>query len=631
MGLARSVSRYLGIQGFHQKQGMLALIFVLAFMADHPWAKQHDGTTMCSLQTAEMDEPTVEYCAARKDDSNQAVDVQGNYMTCFVSWINSTEGVHISTMGCWLNDDTCKGKKECVATTRADNLYFCCCDGDNCNENFRAELGTENKYTSGRVISPNQRLDDQDTIVRRRENESLHEIILYTLGPTSAVVFMAIMGYLLYRHLKPRQGPRHTQLPTADPSLTIMSNGYSGMIIPPRPALNLQLLELKAHGRYGSVWKGQLPDRFVAVKIFPIQDRQSWLAELEVYALPQMKHDNILKFIASEERDDGDSSKLWLVTEYHDRGSLCDFLKGNVISWAELCKIGETMACGLAYLHDEIPSTPSVKGKPAVAHRDLKSKNVLLKQDLTACIADFGLALKFEPGKGLNETHPQVGTRRYMAPEVLEGAICFNRDSFLRIDMYACGLILWELMTRCTAVDGPVCDYRLPFEAEVGQQPSLEDMQTRVVTRKMRPALNPLWNKHPGLYGLIPTVEECWDQDAEARLSAGCVQERIRQLARTVNSQQQTQLISDEAPPSQFVQQQQQHYINNTNNNLNSSPAPVMISSSPVPSQPPSSLYVVPPSHSPAYAPAVIDVSSDARMDGCLVNSHPEYHSGTSC
>ena len=32
-----------------------------------------------------------------------------------------------------------------------------------------------------------------------------------------------------------------------------------------------------------------------------------------------------------------------------------------------------------------------------------------------------------------------------MAPEVLEGAITFNRDSFLRIDMYACGLVLWEL------------------------------------------------------------------------------------------------------------------------------------------------------------------------------------------
>lgn len=41
-----------------------------------------------------------------------------------------------------------------------------------------------------------------------------------------------------------------------------------------------------------------------------------------------------------------------------------------------------------------------------------------------------------------------------MAPEVLEGAINFQRDAFLRIDMYAVGLVLWELVSRCAAADG---------------------------------------------------------------------------------------------------------------------------------------------------------------------------------
>lgn len=41
-----------------------------------------------------------------------------------------------------------------------------------------------------------------------------------------------------------------------------------------------------------------------------------------------------------------------------------------------------------------------------------------------------------------------------MAPEVLEGAINFQRDSFLRIDMYAMGLVLWELVSRCSETDG---------------------------------------------------------------------------------------------------------------------------------------------------------------------------------
>lgn len=54
----------------------------------------------------------------------------------------------------------------------------------------------------------------------------------------------------------------------------------------------------------------------------------------------------------------------------------------------------------------------------------------------------------------LNPLSCQVGTRRYMAPEVLEGAINFQRDSFLRIDMYAMGLVLWELVSRCSETDG---------------------------------------------------------------------------------------------------------------------------------------------------------------------------------
>ena len=40
-----------------------------------------------------------------------------------------------------------------------------------------------------------------------------------------------------------------------------------------------------------------------------------------------------------------------------------------------------------------------------------------------------------------------------MSPEVLEGAVNFQREAFMRIDMYACGLVLWEITTRCV-IDG---------------------------------------------------------------------------------------------------------------------------------------------------------------------------------
>jgi activin receptor type-2B len=84
-----------------------------------------------------------------------------------------------------------------------------------------------------------------------------------------------------------------------------------------------------------------------------------------------------------------------------------------------------------------------------------------------------------------------------MAPEVLEGAINFSRDAFLRIDMYACALVLWEVASRCREI-GPALQYRLPFEAETSPHPTLEEISDLVVHRKAGPTIypqahNPAW------------------------------------------------------------------------------------------------------------------------------------------
>lgn len=121
-----------------------------------------------------------------------------------------------------------------------------------------------------------------------------------------------------------------------------------------------------------------------------------------------MEHPNILSYIGVEKRGDNLQAEFWLITSYHDKGSLCDYLKGHTLTWPELCRITESMARGLMHLHEEIPPNKVDGFKPAIAHRDFKSKNVLLKADLTACIADFGLALMFEPGKPCGDTHGQV-------------------------------------------------------------------------------------------------------------------------------------------------------------------------------------------------------------------------------
>lgn len=97
-------------------------------------------------------------------------------------------------------------------------------------------------------------------------------------------------------------------------------------------------------------------------------------------------------FIAADINGTGASSQMYLITDYHENGSLYDYLKFTTLDTQALLKLAYSTACGLCHLHTEIYGT---HGKPAIAHRDLKSKNILVKRNGTCCIADLGLAVKF--------------------------------------------------------------------------------------------------------------------------------------------------------------------------------------------------------------------------------------------
>ncbi|KAG9356035.1 hypothetical protein JZ751_000879 [Albula glossodonta] len=435
----------------------------------------------------------LERCEAEKDKR----------LHCYASWRNNSGTIELVKKGCWLDDFNCYDRQECVATEENPQVFFCCCEGNYCNERFTHLPDVSGPQVKIRPPPP---------------TPSLLNILVYSLLPISVLSMALLLAFWMYRHRKPPYG--HVDI-NEDPGPT-----------PPSPLVGLkplQLLEIKARGRFGCVWKAQLMNEYVAVKVFPIQDKQSWQNERDIFISPGMKHENLLRYIGAEKRGTNLEMELWLITEFHEKGSLTDYLKGNTVTWNDLCHVAETMARGLAYLHEDVPRYKGEGPKPAIAHRDFKSKNVMLKTDLTAIIGDFGLA---------------VGTRRYMAPEVLEGAINFQRDAFLRIDMYAMGLVLWELVSRCTAADGPVDEYMLPFEEEIGQHPTLEDLQEVVVHKKMRPGLKDCWLKHSGLAQMCETIEECWDHDAEARLSAGCVEERISQISRLINATTSDCLVS---------------------------------------------------------------------------------------
>ncbi|GFU43803.1 activin receptor type-2B [Nephila pilipes] len=448
---------------------------------------------------------------------------------CYVLWQNNSRSFTIKLKGCWVGShDACSNRNRCMETRREPNvqLLFCCCEGSMCNQKMTVP---------SIVFAPTPAAAKTSTAAPIRmasSSRQIRNILLFTMLPFITITVVVAIGYWVYRRHKMAL---FNELPTTDPS----------PLPPPSPLLGLrpvQLLEVKAQGRFGAVWKAMINNEPVAVKIFPQQDKNSWIVEQEIYLLPQMKHDNILNFLGVEKRGDQFQVEYWLISSYHEKGSLCDYLKANLVNWGDVLNIADSISKGLMHLHEELPATKGERYKPAIAHRDFKSKNVLIKNDMSACIADFGLALIFYQGKPTGETHGQVGTRRYMAPEVLEGAINFNRDAFLRIDMYACGLVLWELLSRCSAVEGPVDQYMLPFEDTVGQHPTLEDMQEVVSQKKMRPVFKEIWRKHPGISVLCDTIEECWDQDAEARLSASCIQERLAFLYKTQPPYPETQM-----------------------------------------------------------------------------------------
>ena len=83
-----------------------------------------------------------------------------------------------------------------------------------------------------------------------------------------------------------------------------------------------------------------------------------------------------------------------------------------------------------------------------IAHRDIKSPNILVKKDFSCCIADLGLAVKQKNDSEVDmvPTNKLSGTKRYLPPEVLEQTMNFEKfQCYVSADIYSASLVLWEI------------------------------------------------------------------------------------------------------------------------------------------------------------------------------------------
>lgn len=204
-----------------------------------------------------------------------------------------------------------------------------------------------------------------------------------------------------------------------DQSVTSGSGSGLPLLIQRTLARQVTLAECIGRGRYGEVWRSVWHGENVAVKIFFSRDEESWKRETEIYSTVLLRHENILGYIGSDMTSRNSCTQLWLITHYYQLGSLYDHLNRQILKPHEMMAACLSIASGLVHLHTEIFGK---QGKPAIAHRDLKSKNILVKANGQCVIADFGLAVTHTQQDGTIDigNNPKVGTKRYMAPEVLD-------------------------------------------------------------------------------------------------------------------------------------------------------------------------------------------------------------------
>ncbi len=235
-------------------------------------------------------------------------------------------------------------------------------------------------------------------------------------------------------------------------------------------------------GKYGSIWKAKLKNETVAVKVFFSTLENSWSRETEIYKTCMLKHKNILGFIGSDKKA---NSYLIIITDFHSNGSLYDYLQVNLIEKSSiLSRFLYSISNGLNHLHQDLIN---------IAHRDLKTSNILVKLNFDCCLADFGQAVRYNNNKKL---YPQLveikeGTIRYMPPECLSDKINVNSiDELKKGDIYQLGLVMWELLSSFKADKYDTKqNYSKPFSEYINDEPDILMMKDIVCIKKLRPKL----------------------------------------------------------------------------------------------------------------------------------------------
>ncbi|CAK9860852.1 unnamed protein product [Sphagnum jensenii] len=188
-------------------------------------------------------------------------------------------------------------------------------------------------------------------------------------------------------------------------------------------------------GGFGTVYQSCWKDMKIAIKVLKWSGshnegaKKSFISEMRT--LGSIQHINLVRLLGYCIK----GLKHMLVYEYISNSSLDKWLyEDNLLDWDRRVCIIIGVAQGLAQLH---------KCNPIIIHLDIKPQNILLDQDYTPKLADFGLA-KILDGKDENvmqlASTSTPGTSGYMAPEIL------LKQASTKSDVYSFGVLLIQLL-----------------------------------------------------------------------------------------------------------------------------------------------------------------------------------------
>ncbi|XP_074835857.1 anti-Muellerian hormone type-2 receptor [Carettochelys insculpta] len=436
---------------------------------------------------------------------------------CFGIWNQSQGWLEVVMQGCWGSDRDGCDSPACEPSpihTFGATFQRCLCHSDLCNANVSG---------LGAPVAPQASAGSPPTGT------------IWITVACPLLLFLCCLAFLVLRKGTVFAELLHQE--SREPTKVTMEPLSSHKREPPSQELpELQFLQVLQDGRFSVVWQGTLHQTPVAIKAFPDTCSQHFVAEWSMHSLPLMNHDNVARLLAAGR---GGVRGNLLVLQLYPAGSLRHFLSQHVSSWDGTVRLALSLARGLAFLHEEL--WHDGLHKPSVAHRDLSSQNVLVREDQSCAIGDFGLAtalparLERWGGTRLEAAVRKAGTQRYMAPEILDDSLDLQDwgRALKQADVYSLGLVLWEILTRCSVLS-PGCGvspFQLAYETELGSSPTYGQLRRLAVDERRRPAIPNSWSGAGQVsICLRELLEDCWDPDPEARLTAECTHQRLQRL-----------------------------------------------------------------------------------------------------